>query len=136
MPARLQYALVDRAAALGWQASRIVVIDEDLGRSGASAVARPGFQRLVSEVSLGHVGLVLGIEMSRLARSGKDFYQLLKLCALSGALLADTDGMYDPVVVPVRIVDPVRVGQQRPGQRTQLDQLMPVPPRPRQPRHL
>jgi DNA invertase Pin-like site-specific DNA recombinase len=93
---RLQYALVDRAVALGWQASRVVVIDEDLGRSGASALARPGFQRLVSEVSLGHVGLVLGIEMSRLARSGRDFYQLLELCALSGTLLADTDGVYDP----------------------------------------
>lgn len=93
---RLQYALVDRAVALGWQAGRVLVIDDDLGKSGTSAIARPGFQRLVSEVSLGHVGLVLGIEMSRLARSGKDFYQLLELCALSGALLADTDGVYDP----------------------------------------
>ncbi|MEU6657360.1 recombinase family protein [Streptomyces sp. NPDC046900] len=101
---RLQYALVDRAAALGWQASRIMVIDDDLGRSGASAVARPGFQRLVSEVSLGHVGLVLGIEMSRLARSGKDFYQLLELCALSGTLLADTDGVYDPGEVNDRML--------------------------------
>ncbi|MEV6028815.1 recombinase family protein [Streptomyces sp. NPDC052036] len=93
---RLQYALVDRAVALGWQACRVLVIDDDLGRSGTSALARPGFQRLVSEVSLGHVGLVLGIEMSRLARSEKDFYQLLELCALAGALLADTDGVYDP----------------------------------------
>jgi Site-specific recombinases, DNA invertase Pin homologs len=93
---RLQYALTDRAVALGWQAGRVLVIDDDLGKSGTSAIARPGFQRLVSEVSLGHVGLVLGIEMSRLARSGKDFYQLLELCALSGALLADTDGVYDP----------------------------------------
>ncbi len=93
---RLQYALVDRAASLGWPASRVVVIDEDLGRSGASAVGRSGFQRLVTEIGLDHVGLVLGIEMSRLARSGKDWYQLLELCALSGALLADTDGVYDP----------------------------------------
>ncbi|MFC9636639.1 recombinase family protein, partial [Streptomyces mirabilis] len=93
---RLQYALVDRAASLGWPASRVVVIDEDLGRSGASAVGRSGFQRLVTEIGLDHVGLVLGIEMSRLARSGKDWYQLIELCALSGALLADTDGVYDP----------------------------------------
>ncbi|WP_312870804.1 recombinase family protein [Streptomyces himalayensis] len=93
---RLQYALVDRAAALGWPASRVVVIDEDLGRSGASTVGRSGFARLVTEIGLDHVGLVLGIEMSRLARSGKDWYQLIELCALSGALLADTDGVYDP----------------------------------------
>ncbi|MFD5574377.1 recombinase family protein [Streptomyces cadmiisoli] len=83
-------------SALGWSASRITVIDDDLGCSGTSAAARPGFQRLVSEVSLGHVGLVLGIEMSLLARSGRDFHQLLELCALSGTLLADTDGVYDP----------------------------------------
>lgn len=93
---RLQYALVDRAVALGWQADRILVIDEDLGKSGSSAVARTGFQRLVTEIGLDHVGLVLGIEMSRLARSGKDWYQLIELCALSGAVLADTDGVYDP----------------------------------------
>lgn len=74
---RLQYALVDRAVVLGWQADRILVIDEDLGKSGSSAVARTGFQRLVTEIGLDHVGLVLGIEMSRLARSGKDWYQLI-----------------------------------------------------------
>ncbi|AEM80231.1 Resolvase domain-containing protein [Streptomyces violaceusniger Tu 4113] len=79
---RLQYALVDRAVSLGWPASRVVVIDEDLGRSGASAVGRSGFQRLVTEIGLDHVGLVLGVEMSRLARSGKDWYQLIELCAL------------------------------------------------------
>ncbi|MGY3205168.1 recombinase family protein [Streptomyces sp. TE5632] len=93
---RLQYALVDRAVALGWQADRILVIDEDLGRSASSALARTGFQRLVTEIGLDHVGLVLGIEMSRLARSGKDWYQLIELCALSGAVLADLDGVYDP----------------------------------------
>ncbi len=82
--------------ALGWTAQRVVVIDDDLGKSGASAVDRAGFQRLVTEISLGHVGLVLGSERSRLARSGKDWYQLLELCALSGALLADVDGVYDP----------------------------------------
>lgn len=94
--ARLQYALTDRAVALGWPASRVLVIDEDQGKSGASAVARTGFQRLVSEIGLDHVGLVLGIEMSRLARSGRDWYQLMELCAISGALLGDTDGVYDP----------------------------------------
>jgi DNA invertase Pin-like site-specific DNA recombinase len=94
---RLQYGLVQRAVGLGWPASRVLVIDEDLGKSGASAVGRVGFQRLVTEITMGHVGLVLGIEMSRLARSGADWYQLLELCALSGALLADADGVYDPV---------------------------------------
>jgi DNA invertase Pin-like site-specific DNA recombinase len=94
---RLQYGLVERAVALGWQTSRVLVIDEDLGKSGSSAAGRVGFQRLVTEITLGHVGLVLGIEMSRLARSGADWYQLLELCALSGALLADADGVYDPV---------------------------------------
>ncbi len=93
---RLQYALVERAVGLGWAASRVMVIDEDLGKSGSSAIGRVGFQRLVTEITMGHVGLVLGIEMSRLARSGKDWYQLLELCSLSGALLADTDGVYDP----------------------------------------
>lgn len=94
---RLQYGLVERAVGLGWQTSRVLVIDEDLGKSGSSATARVGFQRLVTEITMGHVGLVLGIEMSRLARSGADWYQLLELCALSGALLADADGVYDPV---------------------------------------
>jgi DNA invertase Pin-like site-specific DNA recombinase len=94
---RLQYGLVERAVALGWQTSRVLVIDEDLGKSGSSGAARVGFQRLVTEITMGHVGLVLGIEMSRLARSGADWYQLLELCALSGALLADADGIYDPV---------------------------------------
>ncbi len=72
------------------------MIDEDLGKSGSSAVARTGFQRLVTEIGLDHVGLVLGIEMSRLARSGRDWYQLMELCAISGTLLGDTDGVYDP----------------------------------------
>src|SRR6266705_607006 len=94
---RLQYGLVERAVGLGWQASRVLVIDEDLGKSGASAAGRVGFGRLVTEITMGHVGLVLGIEMSRLARSGADWYQLLELCALSGALPADADGIYDPV---------------------------------------
>jgi len=97
---RLQYGLVERAVGLGWPVSRVLVIDEDLGKSGSSTAGRVGFQRLVTEITMGHVGhvgLVLGIEMSRLARSGADWYQLLELCALSGALLADADGIYDPV---------------------------------------
>jgi hypothetical protein len=69
---------------LGWPASRVLVIDENLGKSGSSAAGRVGFQRLVTEITMGHVGLVLGIEMSRLARSGADWYQLLELCALAG----------------------------------------------------
>jgi DNA invertase Pin-like site-specific DNA recombinase len=93
---RLQYALAGRAVALGRAAARVIVIDDDLGMSGSSAVARRGFQRLVTEIPLGHAGLVPGTEMSRLARSGKDWYQLTGLCALSGALLAGTDGVYDP----------------------------------------
>jgi hypothetical protein len=79
---RLQYGLVERARALGWAADRVLVIDEDLGRSAASSAERAGFQRLVSEVSLDHVGLILGLEMSRLARSSRDWHQLLELCAL------------------------------------------------------
>ena len=93
---RLQYGLTRRAEMLGWSADRIVVIDDDLGKSGASAVGRVGFQRLVSEVSLDHVGIILGIEMSRLARSCKDWHQLLEICALFRTLIADLDGIYDP----------------------------------------
>ena len=81
---------------MGWAPSRVLVIDEDLGHSASGANARPGFQRLVSEVGLDHVGIVLGIEMSRLARSGREWHQLLELCALSGTLLGDPDGIYDP----------------------------------------
>lgn len=93
---RLQYGLTQRAVDLGWAVSRVLVIDEDLGHSASGMEARPGFQRLVSEVGPDHVGLVLGVEMSRLARSGREWHQLLELCALSGALLADPDGIYDP----------------------------------------
>ncbi|MGW3152582.1 recombinase family protein [Streptomyces sp. NPDC001177] len=93
---RLQYGLAERAVGLGWAASRVLVIDEDLGHSASGVDARPGFQRLVSEVGLDHVGIVLGIEMSRLARSGREWHQLLELCALSGTLLGDPDGVYDP----------------------------------------
>jgi len=90
-----QYALADYAAALGWPRERIVVIDEDQGRSGRSIEHRPGFQRLLAEVTLDHVGLVLGLELSRLSRSSKDWYHLLEVCAVFGTLLADQDGIYD-----------------------------------------
>lgn len=93
---RLQYGLVERAVALGWPRVRVRVIDEDLGRSAAGAQDRPGFRRLVTEISMGRVGLVLGLEMSRLARAGRDWHQLVELCGLSGTLLGDTDGVYDP----------------------------------------
>jgi DNA invertase Pin-like site-specific DNA recombinase len=93
---RLQYGLVQRAVTLGWPETRVMVIDEDLGRSGTSAEDRHGFQRLVAEVGLDHVGLILGVEMSRLARSSKDWHQLLESCALFGTLIADLDGIYDP----------------------------------------
>jgi len=92
---RLQYALVDRAFHLGWARESIVVVDDDLGRSGATIEGRLGFQRLVAEVGLGHVGLVLGIEMSRLARSNRDWHQLLEICSLFDTLIADCDGVYD-----------------------------------------
>jgi DNA invertase Pin-like site-specific DNA recombinase len=93
---RLQYALAERAAALGWARSQIMVIDDDLGVSAATADSRKGFARLVTEVTMGRVGVVLGIEMSRLARTGRDWHQLLELCSLSDVLLADPDGVYDP----------------------------------------
>jgi DNA invertase Pin-like site-specific DNA recombinase len=93
---RLQYGLTGRAVALGWAASRVMVIDEDLGRSAADAAERPGFARLAAEITMGHVGLVLGLDMSRLARAGRDWHQLIELCSLAGALLADADGVYDP----------------------------------------
>ncbi len=93
---RLQYALTERAAALGWARSQIVVIDDDLGVPAATADSRKGFARLVTEVTMGRAGVVLGIEMSRLARTGRDWHQLLELCSLSGVLLAGPDGIYDP----------------------------------------
>src|SRR5436190_14346848 len=93
---KLQYALVERASMLGWAPSRVLVIDEDMGHSAGGVQQRPGFTRLVSEVGLGHVGIILGTEMSRLARSGGDWHQLLELCALSRTLLADPDAVYDP----------------------------------------
>ena len=91
-----QYALRQRAIALGWPDERIVVIDNDLGQSGASAADREGFQKLVAEVSMEHVGIVLGLEVSRLARNCSDWHRLLELCAMTGTLILDEDGCYDP----------------------------------------
>ena len=101
---KLQYGLVQRALRLGWPKERIVVIDDDLGCSGSSAEGRPGFQRLVAEVGLGHVGIILGVEVSRLARSCRDWHQLLEVCALFGALICDLDGVYDPSQYNDRLV--------------------------------
>src|SRR5262247_4442338 len=91
-----QYALVERAVALGWPKDRVLVIDEDLGRSGASSDLRSGFQQLMTEVGLAQVGLVLSIEASRLARNSSDWYRLLDLCSIFGALIADAEVVYDP----------------------------------------
>jgi hypothetical protein len=91
-----QYALAERAVLLGWPRPHVQVIDDDLGKSGQSIEGRPGFQRLLAEVALDHVGLILALEMSRLARSCKDWHQLLELCARFRVLLGDADGLYDP----------------------------------------
>jgi DNA invertase Pin-like site-specific DNA recombinase len=111
---RLQYGLVSRAQAYGWASERIVVIDDDLGKSGTTSVGRAGFERLVTEVSLGHVGLILGLEMSRLARSTVDWHRLLEVCALFGTLIADLDGLYDPAQYNDRLL----LGLNRPATYT------------------
>jgi DNA invertase Pin-like site-specific DNA recombinase len=91
-----QYALRDRAIAAGWAAEQIHVIDRDLGKSGSSAATRDGFQELVSEVALGKAGIVMGLEVSRLARNSADWHRLIELCALTATLILDEDGVYDP----------------------------------------
>ena len=91
-----QYALRPRAVALGWPAERVIVIDADLGQSAASAVDREGFQQLVTEVGMGRAGIVLGLEVSRLARNSADWHRLLEICALTDTLILDEDGIYDP----------------------------------------
>jgi len=91
-----QYALRQRAVALGWSEARVVVIDSDQGMSGASAVDREGFQKLVAEVSMGHAGIVMGLEVSRLARNSTDWHRLLEICAFTHTLILDEDGIYDP----------------------------------------
>lgn len=91
-----QYALQENAIALGWPQERVIIIDSDLGQSGASANDREGFQRLVTEVGLGRAGIVLGLEVSRLARNSTDWHRLLEICALADTLILDEDGVYDP----------------------------------------
>jgi DNA invertase Pin-like site-specific DNA recombinase len=99
-----QYGLVHRAAALGWPQGGGDVVDEDQGRSGQTVEGRLGFQYLLAEISLDHVGVIFGLEMSRLARSSKDGHQLLELCAIFRTLLADQDGLYDPTDYNDRLV--------------------------------
>ncbi len=94
---RLQYGLVERAAKLGWPRSQVMVIDEDLGVSGSGGgITRVGFDRLVAEVGLGHIGIVVSTEVSRVARNNRDWYHLLDLCGLVDTLIADADGLYHP----------------------------------------
>jgi DNA invertase Pin-like site-specific DNA recombinase len=99
-----QYDLRQRATALGWPAHQVVVIDEDLGRSGASTAGRAGFSELVADVGLGKTGIILVLEVSRLARSNADWYQLLDLCALTDTLIADADGIYHPGAYNDRLI--------------------------------
>lgn len=91
-----QYALQQRAIALGWARDQIVVVDNDQGLSGASAIDRAGFQTLVTEVGMGRAGIVMGLEVSRLARNSTDWHRLLEICALTDTLILDEDGIYDP----------------------------------------
>ncbi len=99
-----QYALAARARELGWAPEQVIVIDEDLGLSGASSAKRTGFVRLTTEVALGHVGLILGLEVSRLARNNADWYRLLDLCGLTNTLIGDGDGVYHPALFNDRLV--------------------------------
>ncbi len=99
-----QYELASRAQTLGWPPQQVVIVDDDLGRSGADATAREGFKNLVADVGLGKVGIILGIEVSRLARNNADWYQLLDLCAVTDTLIADGDGLYHPADFNDRLV--------------------------------
>lgn len=94
--AQRQYALVERAASLGWSSEAIQIIDEDQGRSGTSALHRPGFKKLLAEVGAGQVGIVLALEASRLARSSADWHRLVEICGITRTLLADDGAVYDP----------------------------------------
>jgi DNA invertase Pin-like site-specific DNA recombinase len=99
-----QYALRQRAVALGWQDDQVIVIDSDLGQSGASSADREGFQRLVTEVSMGRAGIVLGLEVSRLARNSTDWHRLLEICAFTDTLILDEDGIYHPALFNDRLL--------------------------------
>jgi DNA invertase Pin-like site-specific DNA recombinase len=99
-----QYALVDRATDLGWHREQVTIIDEDLGLSGAGTAKRAGFARLAADVALAKVGIVFGLEVSRLARNNADWYRLLDLAGMTDTLIADTDGVYHPGLFNDRLV--------------------------------
>jgi DNA invertase Pin-like site-specific DNA recombinase len=99
-----QYALATKARELGWPDERVMIIDEDLGLSGAGAVVRSGFARLTAEVALGHVGLVLGLEVSRLARNNADWHRLIDLAGFGDTLIGDADGIYHPALFNDRLL--------------------------------
>jgi DNA invertase Pin-like site-specific DNA recombinase len=99
-----QYALVERACELGWPREQVIVVDEDLGLSGSGSVDRSGFARMTGEVALGHVGIVLGLEVSRLARNNAAWYHLLDLCGMTDTLIGDSDGIYHPAVFNDRLI--------------------------------
>jgi DNA invertase Pin-like site-specific DNA recombinase len=99
-----QYALAAKAIELGWPSQQVIVIDQDLGLSGSGIVERNGFARLAAEVALGHVGIVLGLEVSRLARNNADWYRLLDLCGLTDTLIGDADGIYHPAMFNDRLL--------------------------------
>lgn len=99
-----QYALVERACELGWPRDQVTVIDEDLGLSGAGITHRSGFARMITEVVLGHVGIIFGLEVSRLARNNADWYRLLDLCGMTDTLIGDGDGLYHPALFNDRLI--------------------------------
>ena len=99
-----QYALVQKACELGWAKEHVLVIDEDLGLSGSGSAKRSDFARMTAEVALGHVGIVLGLEVSRLTRNNADWYRLLDLCGMTDTLIGDSDGLYHPALFNDRLV--------------------------------
>src|SRR6266699_3318462 len=99
-----QYALVEKACVLGWAKEQVIVIDQDLGLSGSGSVKRSGFAHMTAEVALGHVGIVLGLEVSRLARNNADWYRLLDLCGITDTLIGDSDGVYHPALFNDRLL--------------------------------
>jgi DNA invertase Pin-like site-specific DNA recombinase len=99
-----QYALVEKAVALGWAKNQVTIIDEDLGVSGKVFVKRTGFDHLNAEIALRRVGILLGLEVSRLARRNTDWYRLLDMCAITDTLLADSDGIYHPALFNDRLI--------------------------------
>jgi len=99
-----QYALVEKACQLGWAKEQVIVIDEDLGLTGSGWAKRSGFARMTAEVALGHVGIVLGLEVSRVARNNADWYRLLDLCGMTDTLIGDSDGIYHPALFNDRLL--------------------------------